>query len=306
MTSPQQPHELVSGTNTAPVVRTPLLPGEAAPRVLTDSADVVSYADERLRAAAAAVGGGGGGGPPAPADAPHPLYPDDPQQRQQVRELEEQFSRKLGVCTRVVAYQYLFQDKQAALDVLGQRQPPAWCQQSALQPSDGSASSPPSTSAPSPPAPMASWKRGALALMYPMLKKAISAGLRVNEESAASCMQRIRKIFDEVGERLQANGGQYLVGDRFSAADLTFASMAAVVLMPPQYGAYLPPLDTWPEGFPGAELRSTAAGQHAMRMYELHRGLPRRGQAAGQAVAGGRAGSGDAGTNPSPAASSRL
>ncbi|PNH06009.1 hypothetical protein TSOC_007669 [Tetrabaena socialis] len=65
-------------------------------------------------------------------------------------------------------------------------------------------------------------------------------------------------------------GGPYLVGGRFTAADLTFASMAAVLLLPPQYGAYMPPPEAWP---PAAELRGTAAGRHALRMYEQHRAV---------------------------------
>lgn len=63
----------------------------------------------------------------------------------------------------------------------------------------------------------------------------------------------------------------YLVGGRFTAADLTFAAMAAVVLHPPQYGAYLGGLGDLPYGHPAVELRRTAAGQHVLRMYQLHR-----------------------------------
>lgn len=76
-----------------------------------------------------------------------------------------------------------------------------------------------------------------------------------------------------MGQLLAAPGARhgYLVGGRFTAADLTFAAMAAVVLHPPQYGAYLGGLDGLPYGHPAAELRRTAAGQHALRMYELHR-----------------------------------
>jgi hypothetical protein len=75
----------------------------------------------------------------------------------------------------------------------------------------------------------------------------------------------------QVGEVLERGGGRYLVGGRFTAADLTFAAMSAIVLMPPQYGAYLPPVEAMPSDFPALELRETPAGRHAMRMYELHR-----------------------------------
>lgn len=47
--------------------------------------------------------------------------------------------------------------------------------------------------------------------------------------------------------RVRSEGGRtYLVGDRFSAADLTFASLAAPLLLPPECRAALPTLDMVP------------------------------------------------------------
>lgn len=67
--------------------------------------------------------------------------------------------------------------------------------------------------------------------------------------------------------------GTYLVGDRFSAADLTFASPAAPVLFPAEYGASLCDLTDLDPGLRQivAELQATVAGQHALKMYKLHR-----------------------------------
>ena len=82
----------------------------------------------------------------------------------------------------------------------------------------------------------------------------------------------IDRVFDEVAERLE-DGRPYLMGEQFTAADLTFASMAAAVLCPAQYGVELPR----PEEFPakGAQLlqsyRSHPAGVFALRMFEQHR-----------------------------------
>lgn len=47
---------------------------------------------------------------------------------------------------------------------------------------------------------------------------------------------QVRALFAELGERLQGGRRRYLVGDAFTAADLTFASLAALVLLPEQYG----------------------------------------------------------------------
>ena len=53
--------------------------------------------------------------------------------------------------------------------------------------------------------------------------------------------------FDFVGELL-ADGRPYLCGDRFTAADLTFAALAAPMVVPPEYTVRLPqPEDAVPE-----------------------------------------------------------
>jgi glutathione S-transferase len=55
----------------------------------------------------------------------------------------------------------------------------------------------------------------------------------------------VRAVFDRVAERL-GDGRPYLCGERFSAADLTFASLAASLLTPPEYGVPLPQPDELP------------------------------------------------------------
>ena len=53
---------------------------------------------------------------------------------------------------------------------------------------------------------------------------------------------RVRRELDEVAELL-ADGRRYLCGERFTAADLTFAALAAAVIIPPGYGVPLPQPD---------------------------------------------------------------
>jgi glutathione S-transferase len=48
-------------------------------------------------------------------------------------------------------------------------------------------------------------------------------------------LHQTRELFAEMGERLQKH--KYLVGDSFTAADMTFAALAAPVLNPESYGA---------------------------------------------------------------------
>jgi glutathione S-transferase len=84
-----------------------------------------------------------------------------------------------------------------------------------------------------------------------------------------------RVVFAELDHvaSLLADGRPYLSGERFGAADLTFAAMSAAVIFPPAYGVSLPqPHELAP---PTAELveraRAHPAGSHAMRMFERHR-----------------------------------
>ncbi|GLC37283.1 hypothetical protein PLESTB_001140400 [Pleodorina starrii] len=258
-----------SGTRTVPVLKCPATPTQKA-RVLTDSQDIVRYAHERLLQAPPAIPSStpardnsaqAGSHPSRPIGSP--LYPSDPDQLREVERLEELFARKLGVWTRVVAYHHLFSDRSRALDVLAPRQ-----QQQQLLPQQQQV---PQQQQQQPAMAMAGWKAAGLRGSYGLVRGAICRGLRVDERGAAACLERIRRTFREVGELLERGGGGYLVGDRFTAADLTFAAMAAIVLMPDQYGAYLPSLDCWPGEFPGRELRDTTAGRHALRMYERHR-----------------------------------
>ena len=79
--------------------------------------------------------------------------------------------------------------------------------------------------------------------------------------------------FDFAAELL-ADGRPYLCGERFTAADLTFAALAAPMVVPPEYTVRLPqPEDTVPEE-PRAMIeraREHPAGRHALDMFRRHR-----------------------------------
>ena len=85
----------------------------------------------------------------------------------------------------------------------------------------------------------------------------------------------IDRVFEDIAARL-AGGRRYLVGDRFTAADLTLAALAAPALLPAGYGVRLPE----PSGTSPAiaelvlRLRASPAGEHALRMYREHRRGP--------------------------------
>jgi glutathione S-transferase len=99
-------------------------------------------------------------------------------------------------------------------------------------------------------------------------------GLRVTPERVDRSRQRVDEIFAEVAARL-ADGRRYLVGDRFTAADLTFAALATPVIGPPELAEYLP-VTTAPPAMLAmmAHYRDTPAGAIALRLYAEDRGRP--------------------------------
>jgi glutathione S-transferase len=116
------------------------------------------------------------------------------------------------------------------------------------------------------------WQRRALPLAYPLAARIIDRYLDVTPATAARSEAEVRTVFDAVAERL-ADGRPYLCGERFSAADLTFASLAAPLLMPPEYGVPLPQPEVLPATMATTvrELREHRAGAHALRMFREER-----------------------------------
>jgi glutathione S-transferase len=121
------------------------------------------------------------------------------------------------------------------------------------------------------------WERRTLALAYPLLALVIDRYLGITPGAAARSEGEVRAVFDAVAERL-ADGRPYLCGERFTAADLTFAALAAAVLVPPEYGVPLPQPAELPAPMAAVvtELRAHPAGAHALDMFrhERHRPLP--------------------------------
>lgn len=125
------------------------------------------------------------------------------------------------------------------------------------------------------------WEQRALRLGLPIWRSLLVRGLGITPEKCARSRERLTELFMEASALLEQSGA-YLAGAEFSASDLTFAALSAIVLMPPEYGWPLPDLDALAAAgsLPGADkaidfrdgLRATLAGQHALRVYkELRR-----------------------------------
>jgi glutathione S-transferase len=174
----------------------------------------------------------------APADKR--LYPDDAQEAAAVRALERDFDERLGPHGRRWMYEHM----------RGQRK---LVKQYA-------------------PTGVPTWQRLGLPIAYGTVAKIIDRYLDIDADKAALSLVEVRTTFDEVAQRLQ-DGGPYLAGDRFTAADLTFSALTAAVLMPPEYGVPLPQPDELPAAMGSVvrELRAHPAGLYALRMFREER-----------------------------------
>ncbi len=116
------------------------------------------------------------------------------------------------------------------------------------------------------------WQKLALKVTRPLAVGLLKRGLKIDAAGAERSRAKIEETFNVISEQL-ADGRRYLVGDRFSVADLTFASLASPVLLPREHPFGLPR----PEEFPAEARtqieawRATPAGAHALRIYADHR-----------------------------------
>jgi glutathione S-transferase len=116
------------------------------------------------------------------------------------------------------------------------------------------------------------WQRRALPFAYPIAVRIIDRYLDITPATAARAEVAVKDAFDEVAARL-SDGRPYLCGERFSAADLTFAALAASVLMPPEYGVPLPQPGELPPAMAAKvrDFRAHPAGAYALRMFKEER-----------------------------------
>ncbi len=109
-------------------------------------------------------------------------------------------------------------------------------------------------------------------LARPIASGFIGDRLQLDPEGVARSMDVTRAELDAVDEML-LDGRPYLFGDRFTAADLTFASMATPLLLPTEFGAKLPGHDELPDEARAMleEHRDRPSVRHARRMFAEHR-----------------------------------
>jgi glutathione S-transferase len=137
-----------------------------------------------------------------------PLYPADPEQRRRALELEDFFDEELGPYTRLLPFHELINEPEMFAEVASAAVP----------------------------GPLGKAKGfiGLYARTYASLRFGANS-----DAAAATAREKIVAAIDRLDAELAANGGEYLVGDRFGVADLTAASLFYPLVSPE--GGPLPP-----------------------------------------------------------------
>ena len=116
------------------------------------------------------------------------------------------------------------------------------------------------------------WQKLLFPLIFPKIEPILRESFNITPTSAAESYQEIIRVFDRVSELL-SDGRKYLLGDRFSAIDITFAALAAPILQPAEQYTPSTSLDLLPAQMQAdiRNCRSTPAGEFGLRLYREHR-----------------------------------
>jgi glutathione S-transferase len=163
-------------------------------------------------------------------------------------ELEQYFDRQLGIDVRVWAYWRIFQRRDLTLRSWGIEEPR-----------------------------IPRWQRALLKVFAPLLRFAVRRMLGVTPARAARARDRTHEVFERVDSML-ADGRRYLLGGSPTFADITFASLAALAVLPPEYAGRaiggrrftIDELDAdWRAEI--ESFRSRPAGRFVLRLYREER-----------------------------------
>jgi glutathione S-transferase len=171
------------------------------------------------------------------------LYPDDPDERAGVDELEDLFDEVLGVESRRWVYFQFSAHPLQALRIAGQGVPAA---ETLLAP-----------------------------LIYPLFRLLIRLLVNPNSATVETGLKQVRGIVQKT-DALLAQRQPYLLGPRFTAADLALACMMAPLVLPRNYGIHLPDVEELPIAARATvrEFRDTDTGRYVLRLFAEERPRP--------------------------------
>ena len=116
------------------------------------------------------------------------------------------------------------------------------------------------------------WEQKLMPILLPIGRNILFRNRRGTPERLERLRGIVGKALDTVSEQMN-DGRPYLAGDRFTAADITFAALSSLFLLPPQFGGARAELDELaPAGRSDVESwREHPAGQFALKLYDKHR-----------------------------------
>ena len=168
------------------------------------------------------------------------LFPADGRLRDEVVELCRELDRGLGPDGRRLMYAHMLPLKGPMLRVNNQGVP--------------------------------AWEARMLSALWPLATRWGRRELGIGPDTLRVEEENVRRAFDAIAERL-ADGRPHLCGERFTAADLTFACLAAAVVVPPEYGVSLPQPDELPPHIARdiRAFREHRAGAYALDLFRTER-----------------------------------
>ncbi|HSS31859.1 MAG TPA: glutathione S-transferase family protein [Solirubrobacterales bacterium] len=131
------------------------------------------------------------------------LYPEDPIERARALELEDFFDEELGPAMRLLPFYEMIQEPEIFAEVASQAVPDAL------------------------------GRAKGLVGLYARTYTSIRFGAN-DDDAAAIARAKIVAALDRLDSELEASGGEYLVGESFSVADLTAASLFYPLVQPPE------------------------------------------------------------------------
>ncbi len=170
----------------------------------------------------------------------HRLFPVEPDARRDVERLCRRFDEELGPRGRRLMYIHMLAQRKLVLQFNDEGVP--------------------------------AWEDRAIRYGWPLVVRFLGRALDIRPGIESEDEAAVWRELDYVAGLL-ADGRSYLCGERFGAADLTFAALSASVVMPPEYGVPLPqPAVLSPRTAALVErARAHPAGRYALALFAQHR-----------------------------------
>ncbi len=117
----------------------------------------------------------------------------------------------------------------------------------------------------------APWEEAFVRIFYPVIKPVFKVKLKINKKDVARAQQKIDAEIRWLEERL--SHGSYLVGDQFSVADITAASLLAPLACPEEHPIYGTEAFREKMAGPANQWADSPAMQWVRDIYSKHRGV---------------------------------